>query len=162
MSLGVNVVNRGLCRKMSDIRINDRQRQFVALIAQGETAKDAARQAGFADHRPLMVNPIVRAAMLDALQAELVSGILPLSLNVLRQALTSDDISLDKRAAIAKTLVAQGLLTAPENNLSKNANVIKPLHEMTRDELRSQIEKMQSEVAERAKPAVIDGQAIDN
>lgn len=144
---------------MSDIRINDRQRQFVALVAQGEAAKDAARLAGFADHRALMNNPLVKAAMVEALQAELTGGILPVCLSVIKQALTSDEISLDKRATLAKSLVEKTLAAPSENNQAISST--KQPHEMTRAELRSELEKLQNEAAERAKPAVIDGQVID-
>ena len=161
MSLGVDVVNRGLCRKMSDSRISPKQREFVSLLVAGDSAREAARAVGYADHKALVANPQVRLAMIEALQAQLTSDILPLCINVLRQALTSDDLSLDKRATIAKDLAIKTLVSGAEK-AKENNGLTKPLHELTRDELRSQIEKLQSEVAERAKPAVIDAQAFDN
>lgn len=134
----------------------EQQQSFVALVSSGIDPTEAAAQSGYASNNGrvdawrLMRQPAIVAAIHLEVARRLALGA-PIALKFLQD--TVQDSTVDKRlrAAIAKTLLDRAGYIPPRAAAPGNAGET-PLNEMTMGELRTLADKLEGEIAGRAKP----------
>jgi phage terminase small subunit len=152
--------------------LTSQQQAFVELSASGIDIALAAEYAGYSKDRAqeegkrLLRDPAIITAVHVAMARELAISA-PVALRVLRE--FAGDAAVDKRIrlAAAKTLLDRAGWIAPKAVAASQGGVV-PLNEMNMTQLRELADKLEGEIAGRAKEvssatvAPSDTQAIDD
>lgn len=154
-------------------QLNEQQDCFAKAVAAGWSPIDAARQAGYPEtsvgstSTRLMQTPHILAYIQIQAARELLQGA-PGAIKLLRRFVSEEDKWDPKiRLAAANSLLNRAGFIAPKA-VERAGEAGKGLNEMTMDELRAERDKLEGEIAGRAKPvssakaAPQDTQAIDD
>jgi uncharacterized protein (UPF0147 family) len=139
------------------IKLNDRQESFVKEILKGRVPADAYRAAGYSeesDHNAnsLLHSPAIAAAIRFGITMRLTTEALPLAYNVLAELARDVAVPAAVRRAAARDLMDRAGFVAPKAIDAASAGADKPLSEMSSDELRGLVDKLESELGARALP----------
>jgi hypothetical protein len=141
--------------------LTDDERKFVVAICEGETPTDAARAIGRAapsqSGYDLLRHPRVVAALREETTRKLIVESAPLALRVLHRVLNDDSAPPNARVAAAKTILDRAGYATPAKADKPGE---KPLAEQGAGELRDMVERLEQELAGRAKD-VTPSQATD-
>ena len=140
--------------------LDDRQRAFVAAILDGKDPRSAARDVGYSESSGyrLTTTPKIQAALRAELVRRMATEGLPLAYSVLVQILRDENAPARVRVDAAKTVLDRGGMPAQRAIAAKETGE-KSLSEMTTDELRNMVDKLESALSERAKPIDSDRSA---
>lgn len=173
MEVQFGLINVNVCYMGTEIDLTDREavhRAFVKEFRKHENATQAAIAAGYPENRAeaagyalLRTAPVLAAIQADA-RRYLISdvGASIRTLQLLRDKATSEKV----RADAARTLLDRAGLIAPRAVAENKGNDLS-LHEMSLTDLRGLADKLEGELATRAKPvssvnaAQLDTQPID-
>src|SRR5215831_18299686 len=132
------------------------QEAFVERLIECGDAGTAAQLAGFSkpttDAWRLLRIPHVLAAVNAAVRTALAEDA-PLARNLLRQYVKDTEMNPKIRLDAAKTLLDRSGHIAPKAR-DESAEREKSLHEMSTDELRAMVDRLETEVANRATPVL--------
>jgi phage terminase small subunit len=132
------------------------QEAIVRHLVETGDASTAAQMAGFskptADAWRLLRIPHVLAAVDDAMKTALAQDA-PAARHLLRQYVTDPKMNPKIRLDAAKTLLDRSGHIAPKAR-DERAEREKSLHEMSADELRAMVDRLETEVANRAMPVL--------
>ena len=132
------------------------QQVFVEHLAAGLDKNDAASQAGYATGNPhaeasrLLQQPQIIAAVQISVARRLAIGS-GAALRVLQEFVADDKLDKRLRFACAKTLLDRAGHIAPKAVAAGQGGEI-PLNEMSMTDLRALADKLEGELATRAKP----------
>lgn len=134
--------------------LTDLQNALVAAVSEGLPAQEAALKAGYANGdsgwQALRLPNVVNAIHQEITRRIVVEGA-PLGLRVLVQLAKDDAVLPAVRRACARDLMAMAGHVAPKA-AEQGDKGAKPLHEMSSDELRAVVDRLESELAARATP----------
>jgi len=133
------------------VRLDERQTLFVEAVARGVPYAEAARSAGYTSPAAsIMKSAAVRQAIsLTVLEIFKMEGA-PIALKVLLDIVRNDKENSKVRADCAKALLDRAGYTARPTEA--NATPQKDLNEMSTDELKNLVDRLEGELAERAQP----------
>jgi hypothetical protein len=136
------------------IRLTDMQAAFVRETVKGRLPDDAARAAGYNMTHPdiayrLLQNPGVALAIRFEVNRLLTVEALPLAYNVLKDLAKDPKVPPAVRRACARDLIDRAGFVAPKAQAFEGQGE-KPLSEMSSEELRALVDKLESELAGRA------------
>ena len=143
---------------MAERQLTDRQRAFVEAIARGESQTEACRSAGIVETHSttLLSYPHIQEAIQEATRAHIVAhasfGIK--QLRHLAENAKSDRVRADCSRHISEI---QGYI--PPTLRNGHFGSERSLHEMTVEQLRAAADRLETELANRAKP--IAGELIE-
>lgn len=132
------------------------QSLFCELLASGIERNEAARQCGYGTGNPhaeasrLMQQPAIIATVQMAVARRLAIGS-GAALRVLQEFVADDKLDKRLRYACAKTLLDRAGHIAPKAAAASQGGTI-PLNEMSMTDLRALADKLEGELATRAKP----------
>lgn len=138
--------------------LTDMQRRFVLEFTSGEgaigNATQAARRAGYSEKsaheigRQTLDKPHVRAAIDDALRAQISGPMAAKATAYLERAIDDERLPARVRLDAAKTILDRGgLVPARSNEEAQASRLRKPLSEMTVDELDALIAEGEARMA---------------
>lgn len=142
---------------LQTVTSQERMNTALALMAEGEELHKAGEKAGFSNPRaqlyPAIRNSIVQRGIKGFLKARLQVEASPIAYKFLLSVLT--DTSADKklRVEVAKFLMSVAGYNPPKaQEAPADDTSEKPPEEMTNEELRQAIEKIEQELGNRATP----------
>lgn len=140
--------------------LDDRQKTFVAAILNGRDPKAAARESGYSESSGyrLTTTPKIQAALRSELMRRMATEGLPLAYSVLVSILRDESAPARVRVDAAKTVLDRGGMPAQRASAIKETSE-KSLSEMTTDELRAMVDKLEGALSDRAKPVDSDRSA---
>lgn len=140
----------------TQFQLTERQGAFVAAYAKSSLGTASAIEAGYApewaavEANRLLRLPIVSAALQFEVRRR-ITVLAPMALGVLEHLARNEQVADKVRLDAAKTLLDRAGHIAPRAKAdSMGADL--PLNEMTTAELRSLADKLEGEIAGRAKP----------
>jgi phage terminase small subunit len=141
-------------RNEISIRLTEKQQKFVHEIVKGRIPVDAAREAGFQSGLKeqafrLMHTPAVAAAIRFEITRLLTVEALPLAYRVLTDLARDSSVPAAVRRACARDLMDRAGFVTPKAPEAA-AGAEKPLSEMSSDELRGLVDRLESELGARA------------
>lgn len=138
--------------KLLGIKITAQQQEFVRLVALGTPHDEAAVLAGYAPHTgwSVMQSPAVRRVLHLAISEVLVTEGAPLAVKTLLEVVKNKEYSPRDRVAAARTILDRAGYTGKSTSADSPAD--KPLSEMSTDELKALVDKLEGELADRATP----------
>lgn len=129
---------------------------YVAVVASTGDEKLAAEQAGYSEVRSavwrLSRDPRIKDAIRQAIQAKLDTGASALAVRVLVRVLEDDDANPMAHVAAAKAVLDRGGFAAKLGD-----GAAPDPSAMSSDQLREMAQRLEDELANRARPAVISG-----
>lgn len=131
------------------------QKVFVEEIAAGADKNAAALKAGYSDARPdseawrLLQQPAILAAIQMAVSRRLAAGA-GAAVRVLQDFLVDETLDKRLRVVCAKTLLDRAGHIAPKAAAAASGSSV-PLNEMSMTDLRALADKLEGEIAGRAK-----------
>lgn len=134
--------------------LTDLQNRLVSAVCDGIPPRDAALKAGYANSESSWTAlrlPNVCSAIRNEIARRIVVEGAPLGLSVLIQLAKDDTVLPAVRRACARDLMAMAGHVAPKA-AEQGDKGAKPLHEMSSDELRAVVDRLESELAARATP----------
>jgi phage terminase small subunit len=141
--------------------LTDDERRFALAICEGKSPTEAARELGRAapsqSGYDMLRHPRIVAALREETTRALVVESAPLALRVLNSVLKDEKAPPNARVAAAKTILDRAGYVAPAKSDKPGE---KPLAEQDTQDLRVTIERLESELAGRAKD-VTPSQAAD-
>jgi hypothetical protein len=147
-----------MAKEIIPTSLNEMERAFVRRLAEIGDPRTAILDAGYLGERPdraannLLATPHILKAVQTAVRGRLVNEG-PNSIRVLVELRDNPEISPKVRADCAKTLLDRAGHVAPRATIDRN-QTDKPLHELSTDELRAMADRLEGELAERAKPVI--------
>lgn len=148
------------------------QKAFVERICDGYQRDEAVRLAGYETNNPesiahaLLQTPHIIAAVHIGIAKRLAVSA-PVSLKLLQRCVEDERVDMRLRVACAKDLLNRAGFVAPKAAAPGRAGET-PLNEMSMDALRTLADKLESEIAGRAKEvssanaAPSDAQSVDD
>ena len=136
---------------LAGLRLDSRQALFVEHVARGVPHKDAARLAGYDSppHSALQSKAVRHAISLTISEILQTEGA-PVALDLLIKTVRNDKENSRVRVDAAKTILDRAGHVARPKEADSGAQ--KDLHEMSTDELRALVDKLEGELADRAEP----------
>lgn len=144
--------------------LTDLQNALVFAVCDGMSPKDAARKAGYAmgeSGNAALRLPNVISAIHSEISRRIVSEGAPLGLKILLELGRDPTVPGAVRRACARDLMAMAGHVAPKASEAAPGGS-KPLHEMTSDELRGTIDRLESELGARATVVYAPNDALPN
>jgi hypothetical protein len=137
--------------------LTEQQEKFVHELIAGRRPDDAARAAGYSEsftkhYNLLLRSPTIAAAVRIAIAQRLTTEALPLSYATLIELARDNATPAAVRRAAARDLMDRAGFVAPKAIDAASAGADKPLSEMSSDELRGLVDKLESELGARALP----------
>lgn len=138
--------------KDAGLKLNAKQAEFVRLVVGGTPPRLAAEAVGYnpASYSEVLRSPSVRAAIPLVIQDILATEGAPLGLHVCMSIARNSSENSKIRLEAAKALLDRAGFTARPQAVDSQAD--KPLSEMTTDELRGLVDRLEGELAHRATP----------
>jgi hypothetical protein len=146
----------GKSKFMPALRLTDQQKQFVSAVATGVEAKEAARRAGYTSSSAafeLLHTESIEVALIVEMGRLMRTIAAPLAIKVGIRLLESEKTSERVREGLVKTFLDRTGFPAERPTLPDRPGD-KALHEMSADDLRRYISRLESELADRAKPVI--------
>jgi uncharacterized protein (UPF0147 family) len=139
------------------IKLTEQQESFVKEILKGRVPADAYVAAGYSPESAgngvtLLHSPAIAAAIRFGITMRLTTEALPLAYNVLAELARDVAVPAAVRRAAARDLMDRAGFVAPKAIDAASAGADKPLSEMSSDELRGLVDKLESELGARALP----------
>ncbi len=134
--------------------LNETAREFARRVARGEAPNEAGRALGLtelAHHNLLRQSAIVWAIRVERQRLLSTEGA-SLGYKVLMDLARDESVQPAVRRSAAKDLLNLGGHVPPKAEFDTNSHNNRPLSEMSSDELRALVDKLDSELADRAKP----------
>ncbi len=143
-------------KSITPIRLTDMQAEFVRGVCAGRRPDDAARAAGFGGEAwqvasRLLHVPAVVAAIRTEINRLLTIEALPLAYRVLLDLAKDETVPAAVRRACARDLIDRAGIVPPKAQEAPGQGD-KPLSEMSSEELRGLVDRLESELAGRAIP----------
>jgi len=139
-------------------RLSRQQQRFVEVMVETGNATYSAAKAGYSSPQPRgsqnMQTPAIQEAVRAAQVARLHNDLLPKALGALDDALTKPAIATKDRIQAAKVVIQYAFG-------DRAGGAMKSPAEMSPDEITQALEWLKSELADRARPAVIEAEPID-
>jgi len=136
---------------VAGLRLDARQLLFVEAVASGIPPAEAARSAGYVgDAYSALKSPSVRQAISLAVQEILQLEGAPVALNLLLQTIRNEGAPIKIRVDCAKAILDRAGHTARQR--APDSGPGKDLNEMSTEELKSLVDRLEGELAERAQP----------
>lgn len=132
------------------------QEAFCSLVAAGVDKNEAAARAGYSTTSPgaeasrLMQQPKILAAIQIGVARELMNAA-PMALKLLRDIAADEAVDKRLRVVCAKTILDRAGHIAPKASAPGSKGDV-PLNEMSMTDLRALADKLEGELATRAKP----------
>jgi hypothetical protein len=155
------------------LRLSEREKEFAILVARGAKPADAYECAGYNESRPdrgawrLLTQGNVQAAIALELGRMLQTEAAPTAYRVGLELMNNPKVENRVREGLVKTFLDRAGFPAARP-VGQEAPGDKALHEMSGDDLRRYISRLESELADRAKVVVsvpesagIEDQAIN-
>jgi hypothetical protein len=149
--------NLAKIERNTQLKLTDMQEKYVDGILAGLRPADAMRAAGYSERMAkeptlMLRSSIIAAAIKLAVTQRLLSEGLPLAYSVLCELARSPNEPGAVRRAAARDLMDRAGFVAPKAIDAASAGADKPLSEMSSDELRGLVDKLESELGARALP----------
>jgi hypothetical protein len=141
--------------------LNETHREFVRLVARGRPPTLAAKDCGFHEKTYLVLmrqHAVVWAIRVERQRLLATEGA-SLGYAVLMELAGDQSVNAGVRRQAAKDLLNLGGHVPPKAENEQSSKSDKPMAEMSREELRALVDRLESELAERAQPVqdVSDG-----
>lgn len=145
-----------MANELTRLALDERESAFVGLVAAGRDPVDAARAAGYGDStaRNIRASVMRRPDVLAALHLEVARAIAndaPIARKVIMEIIQDKTASAKVRGDLAVKVLGLTGHIAPRAKAAGDANE-KPLNEMTVEELKTIRDRLEDELAGRAKP----------
>lgn len=140
--------------ELSPLRLTEMQADYVRYLISGKSPEDAVIAAGYtadayATAYRLSRTPAVTAVMRSEINRLLVVEGLPLAYQTLLQLAKDSSVNPAVRRACARDLMDRAGIVPPKASAADPGGQ-KPLSEMSSDELRGLVDRLESELAGRA------------
>lgn len=138
--------------QMTGAKLNAQQMEFVRLVARGTPHDVAAVAAGYAPGygASVLQSAAVKRALAACIGEILHTEAAPFALSTLVEIVKGKEFSPRDRVAAARTLLDRAGYTGKSTSADSPAD--KPLSEMSTDELKALVDKLEGELADRATP----------
>jgi phage terminase small subunit len=147
-----------MAKDIATKELTEQQSRFVTEYVDSGDARNAMRLAGYSEataiagaHR-LLTSPHIARAIGLAVRVRLMNDA-PMALRVIEGIARNEEINPKVRLDAAKALIDRAGHVAPRATIDRNQSD-KPLHELSTDELRAMADRLEGELAERAKPVI--------